>query len=64
MEKEPDNASYRTFKTLFSKSFEALDKFIPKRKVTHLLADSAYAALHYLQKAQEKKTIFDFKNAQ
>ena len=53
-EKEPDNASYRTFKTLFSKSFEALEKFIPKLKVTHLLADSAYAAFHYLQKAQEK----------
>lgn len=53
-EKEPDNASYRTFKTLFTKSFEALEKFIPKLKITHLLADSAYAAFHYLQKAQEK----------
>lgn len=55
--KEPEiteNASFRTLKKLISGVFEALKQYISTVKITHLLADSAYAAAHYMAEAQEK----------
>ena len=53
--KEPattENASFRAFIKLISGVFGVLTKYIPNIKITHLLADSAYAAAHYMAAAQ------------
>lgn len=51
-EKETDNPSFHAFKNLRTKAIPTLKKTISGIQITHLVVDSAYAALHYLQKAE------------
>lgn len=44
-------ASFRTFKSLWQESMALLKHYLPAIKLTHLVADSAYGTLDYLQLA-------------
>jgi putative transposase len=44
-------ASFRTFKALWQETMSSLKKYLPFIKLTHLVADSAYGTLDYLQLA-------------
>ena len=48
------SASLRTFSRLWQESLSLLKTQLPKIKRTHLVADSAYSSLAYIQLAQEK----------
>jgi putative transposase len=50
---ENNTASYRTFKAMWNKTISLIIKLIPNIKISHLVADSAYGTLDYLNLAKE-----------
>lgn len=53
--KQPlESASLRTFKAVWQESCSLLEKCLPTLRLTHLVADSAYSSLAYIELAKEK----------
>ncbi|TAE52473.1 MAG: hypothetical protein EAZ87_24835 [Nostocales cyanobacterium] len=46
--KSNDTTSFRTFKTLWDNVITETKNYLPKMKITHLLADSKYATQYYI----------------
>jgi putative transposase len=57
-EKESLSSAFRVFKELFTETMDQLKIALPQLKVTHLVADSAYASLSYLRIAEKKNLYF------
>lgn len=48
-----ESASLRTFKVLWGNAMKSLSQTLPNIRLSHLVADSAYGTMQYLQLAQE-----------